>query len=336
MAEITLAIDFGSSNTFISRKDVGLVLKEPTLICASVSDDGYVIKALGQEAKEMQGKTDEQTVIFSPISQGEIKSFEYASLLLRNFINKSIGKKGLFDRLKILICVPTGITEESKQAYVNVCKSVGAKTVIAVPKIICSAYGAGVNIGANNAQFVIDIGGGTIDSAVINLSSIIEGSTLALGGRAMDTAISELVKNKYGVEIGILTANKVKESIGSLFDGDNASMEVCGIDLVSKLPVNLPIFASDIQEAIAPFLDEIIRVIETTINILPPEISGDVCRNGLVICGGFSKIAGIVKFFRSVFNLPVTVIDTSENTCIIGASKLINHDDVLEKVLLEL
>lgn len=336
MAEITLAIDFGSSNVWIFQKDVGLVLKEPCLIAATQSDNGYIIKALGEDAKNMQGKTDSRTIIFSPISEGVIKSPDYALELMKHLLKKSVGTIRMFTKLKIVVCVPTGITEEEKQKYISLCSSLGAKEVIAIPKIICSAYGLGINISANNAHLVVDIGGGTIDVGVINLNSLIEGATLGLGGRGMDTAIVETIKDKYGLEIGALTAQKLKEDIGSLFANDNANMEATGVNITTKSPASVVVHATDVQSAIIPFFDEVVRVIETTINQLEPEISSDVARNGIYLAGGISKISGIEKYLRNILKISVFANENGENACIYGAGKLISNQELFDKILYEL
>ena len=334
--EITLAIDIGSSNISIYQKNVGLVLKEPCLIVAKQTSQGYVIRAVGKDAKNLQGKTDASTTIFSPIAEGVIKSEEYAEKLLKELIKKVVPNKSIFTKLKILVCVPTGIDTTEKEKYINLCYSVGAKEVIAIPKILTACYGLGINISANNAHFVVDMGGGSVDVGVINLNSIIEGATLGLGGRGMDTAIMEVLKDKYNIEIGAKTAQKLKEEIGSLFENDNASMEVSGINCTTKTPMTITCTAIDVQYAILPFINEIIKVLDVTINQLEPEISADVVRNGIYISGGLSKIAGIEKYLRNNLNVAVYSVDNGEDACIYGAGRLLGDTKLLEKVLYEL
>ena len=337
MAEQTFAIDIGNSNISIYQKGVGLVLKEPCLVAATKTQDGYAIKALGEDAKNLQGKTDSRTLIFSPIGEGEIKSDEYAYELTKHLLKKVYKKKSLFFKdLKLVVCIPTGASNQTKEKYVSLGYDLGAKEVIAIPKVICTAIGLGINISANNAHMVVDLGGGTIDVGVINLNSIIEGSTLGIGGRGMDTAIMEVLKDKYGVEIGSLSAQKLKEEIGSLFTNDNAMQEVSGVNVATKTPASIVCTATDIQYGIMPFMTEIIRVVETTINQLEPEISSDVARNGIYLAGGISKIPGIEKYFRKHLNIMIYTVDNNENACIMGAGKLISDQQLLDKVLYEL
>ncbi len=336
MSDILLAVDFGGSYTSIYRKDCGLVLKEPTLIGAIMTENGYEVKVMGTNAREIQGKTDDRTVVFSPISEGVIKSPDYAIILLKYFIDKVVPKKSLFSKIKCLVPYPTGLTQQEKQDYKTVFLSVGVSEVIFVPRILCSCYGGGSNIFANSAQMVIDIGGVSTDVGVVNLGTVIEGSTLCVGGKAIDAQIVRNVSSKYGVEIGLSSAQKLKEEIGSLYSNDTANMEVLGVGLSSKVPTSVVVYATDIKMSVLPLLTEISRIVETTLNILPPEISADVAKNGILVTGGFAGIAGLERYLRNNLNLPVYVAEEAQNACILGAGKLLANLNELKKVLTEL
>lgn len=336
MADILLAVDFGGSYTSIFKKDAGLVLKEPTLIGAVMTENGYEVKAMGNEAKDIQGKTDNRTIVFSPISESIIKSPDYASILLKYFMDKVITKKSLFNKVKCLVTYPTGLSDDEKNVYRQVFLSVGVNDVVLIPKILCSAYGSGVNIFANNAHLVVDVGGVSSDIGVINLGTIIEGATLAVGGKAVDTQIVRTVSQKYGVEIGLSSAQKLKEEVGSLYSNDTANMEVAGVDVNTKAPCSVVVYATDVQQAVLPLLNEITRIIETTLNILPPEISGDVAKNGVLITGGLSNISGLARYLRREINLPVVISEDSVNSCILGAGKLLSNANELKTILSEL
>lgn len=333
MSETLIAVDFGGSYTSIYKKDCGLVLKEPTLICAIMTQNGYEVKAMGVEAKEIQGKTDDRTLVFSPISEGVIKSPDYATILLKHFLDKIITKKGLFSKIKCLVPCPTGLTNEEKEEYKKVFLGAGVSEIIFVPRLLCSAYGSEINIFSNSANLVVDIGGVSTDIGVINLGSIIDGATLAVGGKAIDAQIVRTVLNKYGVEIGLVSAQKIKEEIGSLYSNDTANMDVVGVDSKTKQPASVVVYASDVKESVLPLLLEITRIIETTLNILPPEISGDVAKNGILLTGGFADIFGIEKYLRNEINLPVRVSNQTKNACILGAGKLLSNMSELKKVL---
>ena len=185
MAETIIAVDFGGSYTSIYMKDSGLVLKEPTLLSAIMLENGYEVKSMGIEAKELQGKTDGRTIVFSPVSEGVIKSPDYATILLKHFLDKILTKKNIFSKIKCVVPYPTGITEEEKEDYKKVFLGAGISEVIFVPRLLCSAYGSSINIFSNNANLIVDIGGVSTDIGVINLGSIIDGATLAVGGKAI-------------------------------------------------------------------------------------------------------------------------------------------------------
>lgn len=336
MSEILLAIDMGGSYTSIFRKDSGLVLKEPTLIGAMMTDNGYEVKVMGKEAKDIQGKTDERTVVFSPISEGVVKSIDYATILLKHFLDKVITHKNIFTKIKCLVPYPTGLSEEEKNDYKTVFLNVGINDVIFVPRLLCSAYGGGVNIFANSANMVIDIGGVSTDVGVINLGTLIDGATLCVGGKAIDAQIVRTVSSKYGVEIGLSSAQKLKEEIGSLYSNDTANMEVMGVDTRTKTPASVVVYATDVKMSVMPLLSEIGRIVETTLNILPPEISADVAKNGILITGGFSGIVGLERYLRTTLNLPIIIAEDASNACILGAGKLLANLNELKRVLNEL
>ena len=336
MAESTLGIDFGSSYISIIKKGEGLVLKEDNLVAVKKTGDSYKSEEIGKKAKKMLGKTNDSIVVFSPCCSGEIISIPHASFVLKESLNKLSIKRNLFNKLKIIIAIPMGITKEEKLKYVEVCKSVGASEVYCIPKIFCTALGENINITANNARLIVDIGGGTVECAVINLGTIISGSTLCIGGRTMDTAIVDFVKQKYNTEIGLNTAQMLKEEIGSFYSNDNASMEINGVSLNNNVPVNITVTAKDIYNAVHLFLDEIVRIVQITINTLPPEISSDVVRNGVILSGGCSKMVGINKYLRQKLGLNVIISDNSENAVSSGLNVLVNNNDLFNKILINL
>ncbi len=335
MAETLIAVDFGGAYTCIYKKDDGLVLKEPTLIGAVMTENGYEVKMMGISAKDIQGKTDNRTVVFSPISEGVVKSTEYATILLKYFLDKILPRTFL-SKVKCLVPCPTGITAEEKEDYKTVFMNAGINEVIFVPRVLCSAYGGGINIFANNANMILDIGGVSTDIGVINMGAIIEGATLAVGGKAIDAQIVRIVSQKYGVEIGLSSAQKIKEEVGSLYSNDTANIEINGVDVRTKTPVSVVVYATDVKEAVTPLLTEINRIVETTLNILPPEISADVAKNGILVTGGFADISGLEKYMRKELNLTIKIADNNANACILGAGKLLSNLKELKMVINEM
>lgn len=336
MADTLIAVDFGGDNTSIYKKDDGFVLKEPSLICALKTEDGYEIKALGVKAKEVFGKTDNRTVVFSPVKDGIIENEEYASILLKYFLDKVMVSKRLLGKIKCVVTCPLGLAEEEKQKYKSVFLSAGISEIILIPKILCSAYGGGVNIFSNNAHLVVDCGGNTTDIGVINMGAIIEGASLGIGGSAVDYELIRLISLKYNVDIGVSTAQKIKEEIGSLYENDTANIEVSGVDTRTKSPASVVVYAGDVKMAVLPLLQEIIKIVGTTLNILPPEISADVAKNGILLTGGLSNLFGVDKYLKKELSLNVFIAEDSPNACILGAGKLLSNKGELNSVINEI
>lgn len=333
MAEVMLAIDFGGSYTKIFRKDFGLVLKEATLIGAVKNQDGYDVKYLGDQAKQIQGKTNEQTIVFSPVSEGQIKAPEYATVLLKHFLKKVVPNTNIFTKIKCLAVYPTGLDEKSRQVYKQVFESAGIKEVTLLPKCLCSAYGTNNNIFAFSSCMVIDFGGVSVDVGVINMGSVISGATLGVGGKSIDNQIVKLVNLKYGVEIGMSSAQKIKEEIASLFSNDTANLEITGMDFKTKTPTSVVVYASDIRECIIPLLDEAVKISQTILNSLSPEISADIIKNGVFIAGEMSNIVGLERYLRKQLNLPIKIVEESPKACILGAGKLLSQTNLIKKLL---
>lgn len=335
MAEIVLGIDFGSSYISISKKGDGLILKTPNMVAVKKDmNNNFVVEEIGEQAKNLIGKTDDRISVFCPVNNGEIVSEKYASIILKSLLNKLNIKKGVFKRLKFIVTVPVGISDDEKQKYIDLCYNVGAKEVICIPKIFCTALGEKINIGANNAKLVVDIGGGTVDCAVINLNSIISGSTLSIGGKTMDATIIDFVKHKYQTIIGEKTAQQIKEQIGSLYPNDKAKMDVSGVSVLDNTPNNISITARDVFEATHMFYDEVIKIVRTTINSLEPEISSDVVRNGIYVCGGYAKTVGLDKYFKQFLGgINVFISYDCEDAVNKGINKLLINEDLLQNII---
>ena len=327
-----LAIDIGSSYISIYKKNCGIVLKEPNLVAVSGSNSNYKIIALGQDAKKLQGKTAENVVIFCPISEGEIKSREYLSVLLKHLLEKlSIGK---MSKIKALITLPCGISNDAKEAYKKACYMAGIDEVKYIPAIVAGAIGAGKNISGATATFVASLGGGVTDVAVLNLNSIVKGGTLAIGGRTLDVSIASAIADVNQVLVGVASAEKIKEEVGSLFENDTLNMEVSGVNTSTKAPQNVIVFSKDIRPKLNAYANEILKLLETTINLCPPEVSADISQDGLLLIGGGSKLLGLAEYISYNIKLPVTVSDFADNAVILGAGKLLSDDQELKKLLM--
>lgn len=327
-----LGLDFGSSYVNLVKQNEGLILKQANLVSVKRAEDGYVLKCVGNESYKLLGKNYDNVMTFSPVGFGEIVSPEYATILLKQLFESVQIKPSLFNPIKLVLLIPVGLTDDEKQKYIDLCNSVKIKDIILIPSVISGAIGENINISANSAKMIVDIGGGTIDCAVINLNHIVCGSTLALGGRTLDSSIVEYIQKKYGATIGLKTAQHLKESIGSLYESDTSTEEVSCINNGTNLVDTVVISAHDIYEATSFFLDELVRVIEATISTLPSDLAGDVTRNGITITGGYSKMVGLEKYLRTRLKINVLISDESSEATLNGLIKLVNNSTLLDQV----
>lgn len=327
----SLAIELGGVNSSIYRKNQGLVLKEPSLVCAVSAGDSYMIKAVGFEAEKLQGKTNDKTYIFSPIVCGEVKSVEYAAEMLKYFLSKVEAKT--FFREKAILCVPAGISEQSKSDLKKVCSMAGLGKVSFIPSIICSAYASGLPINSPKTIFSVNVGGTLTDIATINMNSILKGATVEMGGRYLDLEITDLIAKKYQMIISVAGAKRIKEEISSLIDNDRREIEVIGVDDLNGKPKKIIVYSEDIRPLLVSFMQNIITAIETSINLCPPEISADIAKNGIFVSGGLSSIYGLEKYLSKQLNIAVKVVAENENAAILSAGKLLSDKKLLNDII---
>lgn len=330
MNKIKYAIEIGGSYTKIYVKDEGFALCESTLISAEPTPQGYQIVGLGNGAKEMLGKTSDSVEVFSPISNGEIINYEYLKQLLFYYLQKVEFKK---NRDSCMLLINCGLEDDARQNFVNLMYEIGFKEVYLVSAVLCTCIGSGKNISSTKTNMIVNIGGANTDIAVVNMNSIIKGATLGLGGRAVDVAIANQIAYNHGIVLGLGTSERLKIQVGSLYLNDTLNMEITGIDVESKVPRSYIISSTDLLPVLEPFFDEIIRAIDVTITSLPPELSSDIINNGVLFAGGMSKIAGLENYLRRNFRYPFKIVEDAENVTILGAGKLLEDTDLLEKII---
>ena len=326
----SLAIEFGSVYTSIYRKDEGLVLKEHSLICARQNGEHYEIVAMGNEAKKMQGKTDDKTYIFSPVGEGKIKAPEYAVLLLNHFLNKVKAKKVFKENA--VVCVSTAMSLETRQQLLSVLSKCNLGKILFIPSIMCAAEMSGNDLNTARTIFAVHIGGTTTEMASINMNQIIKGATLELGGRSLDINIANMVADKYETIISIAAAQKLKEEIGTLFDNDSQNFEVLGTDDRTGKPKRAVVSSMDVRSVLIPFVEQVVLAIETSINTCNPEIAADIISNGIYISGGISNLVGIDKFLRKALEIDIKIIEENENASILGAGRLLANTKNLQDI----
>ncbi|MDD4815591.1 MAG: rod shape-determining protein [Clostridia bacterium] len=322
--KINLGIDIGGSFVSIYKKGEGIVFKEPNLISVKGSNSNYSIIAMGTEAKKMQGKTAEDILTFSPVSEGTIKSVDYATLYLKYALSKLFNSLS-FKNIEAMVAVPCGLDSNEIQKYEQVCIKAGIKKIHHILGTICSAIGAGKQVDTTNSYMLVDIGGSKTDIAVMNLLSIVKGATLGIGGKAIDNSIISTIKEKYDLLIGEATAENLKKNVGSLYKNDTLNMEVIGIDIQSKSPRGCVVFSKDIKDCLTTYFNEIVKVAKATIQECPPEISSDIINNQITITGGMSNLTGVEKFLSKELGISCEVSENSDNNTVLGLAKLLGN-----------
>lgn len=330
MKKFRFAIEMGGGYTCIYVKNEGLALKEATLIAAEPTDEGYKVIALGNDAKKLVGKTKENVEIFTPSVFGDYSNFEYSVILLKHFLEK-VGFKPNEDNAVFII--PCGLSAHEKENILNVCESADMGYVVLVPSALCSCVGAGRSIDSSKVNMLVDIGGTSTEVAVINMSGILKGATLGIGGKSMDASIVNYLAYSQELVIGLPTAEILKNEVASLYSNDTLNMEITGIDAVSKSPKGTVIFSDDLTNAIEPFFSEIVRSIDTTINSLPPEIVADIINNKILLVGGCSKMQGLDEYLKKHLNYPFEISEDVDNVTILGAGKLLSDQQLLESII---
>lgn len=330
MKKFKFAIEMGGGYTCIYVKGQGLALKESTLIAAEPTEDGFKVIALGNDAKKLVGKTKDNVEIFTPSVFGDYSNFEYSVILLKHFLKK-VGFKENEDNA--IFIIPCGLTAHEKENILNVCESANMGYVVLVPSALCSCVGEGRGIDSSKVNMLVDIGGTSTEVAVINMSSILKGATLGIGGKSMDASIVNYLAYSQELVIGLPTAEILKNEVASLYSNDTLNMEITGVDAVSKSPKSTVIFSDDLSNAIEPFYSEIVRAIDTTINSLPPEIVADIINNKILIVGGCAKMQGLEAYLKNNLNYPFEISEDVDNVTILGAGKLLSDQQLLDSII---
>ncbi len=326
-----IAIDLGTRTTLIYVNSRGIVLDEPTVVAIDTKTKKFL--AIGDEAKQMLGRTPNEIKAIRPMKDGVIADFEMVELLLRIFIEK-VQKKRLFTRPRVLICVPSGITEVEKRAVRDSAEAAGAREVFLVPEPISAAIGIGLPVHSPTGNMIIDIGGGTTEIAVIALSGIVTNSSIRIAGDEMDDSIIQYIKKNYNLIIGEQSAEAIKISIGNAFPTvEEKALEVKGRDLVSGIPKTVKLTSHEVREAIQEPLSMITETIRLTLEKTPPELAADIVNNGIYMAGGGSLLRGIDTLVREETNLPVTIADEPNKVVVIGAGKILDDLNKYEKVI---
>jgi len=329
-----VAIDLGTCTTLIYVNDRGIVLNEPTVVAIDTKTSKCL--AAGDEAKKMLGRTPDEIKAIRPMKDGVIADFQMVELLLRTFIEK-VQKRRLFTRPRIIICVPSGITEVEKRAVRDSAEAAGAREVFLISEPIAAAIGMDLPVHLATGNMIIDIGGGTTEIAVIALSGIVTNSSIRIAGDELDDAILQYIKKNYNLIIGEQTAEQIKIEVGNAFPTiEDSSVEVRGRDLVSGIPKTIRLTSHEVREAIQEPLSMIVEAIRLTLEKTPPELAADIVNSGIYMAGGGSLLRGIDILVREETNLPVTIAQDPHKAVVIGAGKILENMSQFEKVIFQM
>ena len=325
-----IGIDLGTANTLVYVKDRGIVLREPSVV--AIQQGSNRVLAVGEEAKRMLGRTPGNIVAIRPMKAGVIADFEVTEAMLRYFIRKAHNRKWVV-RPRIIISVPSGITEVEKRAVKDSATHAGAREVYLIEEPMAAAIGVGLPVQEPAGNMIVDMGGGTTEVAIISLAGIVLSRSVRVGGDEMDEAIVQYLKRVYNLMIGERTAEEIKITIGSAYPlGEELSMEVKGRDLVAGLPKTLTITSEEIREALQEPVSAIVEAIRITLERCPPELSSDLVDRGIVLAGGTSQLRGMDKLLAEQTGLPVHVAEDPLSAVAEGTGVVLLELNFLRKV----
>ncbi len=302
-----IGIDLGTATTLVFVPKRGIVLNEPSVVAISTVDKNVL--AVGNEAKEMIGRTPDTIVALKPMKEGVIADYKITEAMLRYFINKSLGNFRVF-KPEVLVAVPAGITSTEKRAVIDAAMAAGAKAAYIVKEPIAAAIGANIPIGSASGHMIIDMGGGTTEIAVISLGGIVVNTSVRVAGNKFDVAIAEHIRKKYNLAIGEQTAEEIKIKVGAALPLDKSLiMDVRGRDMITGLPRTIPISSNDVVEAIQDELGQILAAIKSVLFETPPELCADIMDKGMVLAGGSALLRSIDKLIAQVTGVSAFVAD---------------------------
>ena len=332
MFSTDLAIDLGTANTLVYVKGKGVVLREPSVV--TIQKDTNKVLAVGGDAKSMVGRTPGNIVAIRPMKDGVIANFDVTEAMLRYFTHKVHNRKSLV-RPRMVICVPSGITQVERRAVRDSAENAGAREVYLIEEPMAAAIGVGLPIQEPGGNMIVDIGGGTTEVAVISLAGIVYSESVRVGGDEMDDAIIDFIKRNYNLLIGERTAEEIKIELGSAdtVEGiDDKKREIKGRDLLAAIPKTININGEEVRQALSGPVSSIIDAVKNALESTPPELAADIVDRGIFMTGGGSLLKGLDTRLRKETGLPVTVSEDPLSAIVLGTGKVLEEIDLLGKI----
>ncbi|MDZ7612207.1 MAG: rod shape-determining protein [Candidatus Moranbacteria bacterium] len=327
-----VGIDLGTANTLVFVPKKGIIINEPSVVAVSVND--YKVLAVGNEAKEMIGRTPETIVAHRPLKDGVIADYKVTEAMIRYFVNKVSPRIRLI-RPDILVSIPAGVTSTERRAVVEATNKAGAKNAYVVKEPVLAAIGAGIPVNSPSGNMIIDIGGGTSEVAIISLGGVVSSCSARVGGNKIDNAIANYIKKRNGLAVGERTAEEIKVAVGSAIPQVNEKyIEVRGRDLMGGLPRNIRISSNEVTEAIQEELKEIVEAVKKVLQETPPELAADVMDKGMVLSGGGALLRNLDQYITRMTGVPCYPADDPLLCVAKGAGVALDNLEVYKKTIL--
>ncbi|MDQ3986309.1 MAG: rod shape-determining protein [Actinomycetota bacterium] len=327
-----MAVDLGTANTLVYVRGRGIVLNEPSVV--AINTKSGAILAVGQEAKQMIGRTPAHIVAIRPLKDGVIADFDVTEKMLRYFIQK-VHRRSFLVKPRVVVCVPSGITGVEQRAVEEATISAGARSAFIIEEPMAAAVGAGLPVHEPTGNMVVDVGGGTTEVAVVSLGGIVTSQSIRIGGDELDDAIVTYIKKEYSLMLGERTSEEIKMSIGSAFPfPDEKQAEIRGRDLVTGLPKTIIVSAEEIRRAIEEPVNAIVDAVKNTLDKTPPELASDIMDKGIVLAGGGVLLKGLDERLKHETGMPIHIAEDPLFAVAVGSGKCLEEFESLKRVLI--
>ncbi len=328
-----MGIDLGTANTLVNLKGKGILVREPSVV--AIQEDTKEVLAVGLEAKKMIGRTPGNIIAVRPLKDGVIADFDITQSMLKYFFKRAYPRKSWFFRPRVLVGVPSGVTEVEKRAVIEAAEQAGAQEAYLIEEPMAAAIGAGLPVADPTGCMVVDVGGGTTEIAIISLGGIVTSKSIRVGGDEMDEGIVHYIKREYNLMIGERTAEETKITIGSAFPKEKEEkLDIRGRDLVSGLPKNITITSTEILNALKEPVNSILEGIKITLEKTPPELAADIMEFGIMLTGGGALLDGLDKLIKSETGMPVHIAEEPLDCVAIGTGIALENYDTLKRVFI--